>query len=89
MATTPPLPRTLRLWQTSVVLEAWASVTTNDSGFPWVQVVTVVIVFAIFYPLQRVLRQRISERRRERYLAEQSDQRPTEADPPPEGTDER
>lgn len=41
-----------------------------QNGFSWVQVITVIIVFAVLWPLQSRLRRSISERRRERWEAE-------------------
>ncbi len=41
-----------------------------QSGFPWVQVITAAVVFAVVWPLQARLRRTLSERRRARWAAE-------------------
>lgn len=55
-------------------------------SFSWVQVLTVIVVFAVIWPLQSRLRRAASERRKARWVARDAHQHPAEPGHAPDDT---
>ena len=61
---------TLRLWHTAGVLVTLSSANGTTSTFSWTNLIILLVVAAIFYPLQKKLRDTVSRRRKERWAEE-------------------
>jgi len=84
---------TLRLWQTAEVHSTIPAAAADQSVFSATNLIILLVAAAIFYPLQKKVRDVVSRRRRERWaeqdrLAEmEQEQEQEQQDGPPPGHD--
>ncbi len=74
MATGAATSRRLRLWHTAGVLAALPVATSNQPGFSFTNLLILAVVIAVFYPVQKKIREVASRRRRERWAQEEAQQ---------------
>jgi hypothetical protein len=67
VATGAATSRRLRLWHTAGVLAALPVATSNQPGFSFTNLLILAVVIAVFYPVQKKIREVASRRRRERW----------------------
>jgi type III secretory pathway component EscV len=74
VATGAATSRRLRLWHTAGVLAALPVATSNQPGFSFTNLLILAVVIAVFYPVQKKIREVASRRRRERWAQEEAQQ---------------
>ena len=74
VATGAATSRRLRLWHTAGVLAALPVATSNQPGFSFTNLLILAVVIAVFYPVQKKIREVASRRRRERWAQEEARQ---------------
>jgi hypothetical protein len=66
--------RRVRLWHTAGVLAALPLATSSQPGFSFTNLLILAVVVAVFYPVQKKIREVASRRRRERWAREEAQQ---------------
>ena len=74
VATGAATSRRVRLWHTAGVLAALPVATSNQPGFSFTNLLILLAVIAVFYPVQKKIREVVSRRRHERWAQEEAQQ---------------
>ena len=74
VATGAATSRRVRLWHTAGVLAALPVATSDQPGFSFTNLLILLAVIAVFYPVQKKIREVASRRRRERWAQEEAQQ---------------
>ncbi len=86
MAAGAATPGRLRLWHTAGVLATLPVATPQQTGFSFTNLLILAVVIAVFYPVQKKIREVASRRRRERWAREDREAQQQRADATPATT---